>query len=131
MNSYERTTALQEQAYTGARQHFAEHLKQFNDGCDAVHHLERNLTVTANDAFRAALQSSGRFFQTDDGAEWQHGVDLMENVSLCHRRTAAGFQFAVVECLPLKSGALTEVLNSGHDVRKVLQTFTRDHRQVF
>jgi hypothetical protein len=47
MNYYERPTALQERAYAGATLHFAEHLKQLNAGCDAVHHLERNLTMTA------------------------------------------------------------------------------------
>jgi hypothetical protein len=131
MNYYERPTALQEQAFTEARQHFAEHLKQFNADCEAVHNLERNLAQTATDAFKAALQSSGRVIQTDGGAEWQHGVELMKNISLCHRHTAAGLQFAVVESLPLKSGEITEVLNSGHDVREVLQAFARDQRQVF
>ena len=50
--------------------------------------------------------------------------------SICHRRTAAGLEFAVVECLPLKSGEMKSVLNSGHKVREVLQTFMRDQRQV-
>jgi hypothetical protein len=48
----------------------------------------------------------------------------------CHRRTAAGLEFAVVECLPLKSWEMKDVLNSGHDAREVLQTFVRDQRQV-
>jgi hypothetical protein len=39
---------------------------------------------------------------------------------------SSGMEFAVVECLPLKSGELKEVLNSGHDASEVLQTFTRD-----
>jgi hypothetical protein len=130
MNYYERPTPLQEQANTEAMQHFAEHLKQFKANCDALQNIDRNLSVTANDAFRAALQSSGRIIQTDDGAQWQHAVDLTGITSVCHRHTAAGLEFAIVECLPLKAGEMKEVLNSGHDVREVLQAFVRDQRQV-
>ena len=130
MNYYERPTPLHEQANTEAIQHFAEHLKQFKANCDALHSIKANLPVTANDASRAALQSSGRIIQTDDGAQWKHAVDLTEITSVCHRRTAAGLEFAIVECLPLKSGEKKDVLNSGHDAREVLQAFTRDQRQV-
>ena len=130
MNYHERPTPLQEQANAEAIQHFAEHLKQFKANCDAIHNIETNLSATANDAFRAALQSSGHLIQTDDGTQWQHAVDLTKITSVCHRRTSAGLEFAVVECLPLKSGELKEVLNSGHDAGEVLQTFARDQRQV-
>jgi urease gamma subunit len=130
MNYYERPTALQEQANTDARQHFAEHLKQFKANSDAIHDIESNLPAAANDAFRDALQSSGHIIQTDDGTQWQHAVDLTKITSVCHRRTAAGLEFAVVECLPLKSGEMKDVLNSGHDVSEVLQAFARDQRQV-
>src|ERR1019366_7856070 len=130
MNYYERPTPLHEQANNEAMQHFAEHLKQFKANYDALHSIEGNLSVTANDAFRAALQSSGRSIQTDDGTQWQHAVDLTNISSVCHRHTASGLEFAVVECLPLKSGEIKEVLNSGHDAREVLQAFTRDQRQV-
>jgi len=130
MNYYERPTPLHEQANAEAIQHFAEHLKQFKANCDALHGIEANLSVTANDAVRAALQSSGRIIQTDDGTQWQHAADLTGITSVCHRRTAAGLEFAVVECLPLKSGEMKEVLNSGHDAREVLQAFMRDQRQV-
>ena len=95
-----------------------------------LHNIESNLPATANDALRAALQSSGRIIQTDDGTQWQHAVDLTKITSVCHRHTAAGLEFAVVECLPLKSGELKEVLNSGHNVSEVLQAFARDQRQV-
>ena len=130
MNYHERPTALQEQAYTEARQHFAEHLKQFRANCDAIHHIESNLPATANDASRAALQSSGRVIQTDDGTQWQHAVDLTKITSVCHRHTSSGLEFAVVECLPLKSGEMKDVLNSSHDASEVLQIFARDQRQV-
>lgn len=130
MNCYERPTPLQEQANAEARQYFAEHLKQFKANCDAIHNIESNLPATANDAFRAALQLSGRAILTDDGTQWQHAADLTKITSVCHRRTAAGLEFAVIECLPLKSSELKEVLNSGHDVSEVLQVFVRDQRQV-
>jgi hypothetical protein len=131
MNYYERPTPLQEAAYVEARQHFGEHMKQFKAECESLHNLERNFTVMANDAFKAALQSSGRLVRTDDGTEWQHGVELMKNVSLCHRRATAGLEFAVVESLPLKGKEMKEVLNSGPHVRKVLRTFASDQREVF
>ena len=130
MNYHERPTALQEQAYTEARQHFAEHLKQFRANCDAIHNIESNLPATANDASRAALQSSGRVIQTDDGTQWQHAVDLTKITSVCHRHTSSGLEFAVVECLPLKSGEMKDVMNSSHDASEVLQIFARDQRQV-
>jgi len=130
MNYYQRPTPLHEQANTEAIQHFAEPLKQFKANCDALQNIERNLSMTANDASRAALQSSGRIIQTGDGAQWQHAVDLTGITSVCHRRTAAGLEFAVVECLPLESGEMKDVLNSGHDMREVLQAFTHDQRQI-
>jgi hypothetical protein len=43
MNYHERPTPFQEQAYTEARQHFAEHLKQFKANCDAIRYIESNL----------------------------------------------------------------------------------------
>ena len=110
---------------------FAEHLKQFKANCDVLHSIENgNPAVMANDASGAALHSSGRAIQTDDGVQWQHAVDLTEVTSVCHRRTAAGLEFAIVECLPLKSGEKKDVLNSGLDAQEVLQAFTRDQRQV-
>src|SRR5208282_4529595 len=130
MNYYERPTPLQEQANSEARQHFAEHLKQFKANCDAIHNIESNLPATANDAFRAATQSAGRVIETDDGTQWRHAIDLTKITSVCHRHTSAGLEFAVVECLPFKSGEMKDVLSSGHDASEVLQTFARDQRQV-
>jgi hypothetical protein len=130
MNYYERPTPLQEQANIEAMQHFAEHLKQFKANCDALRNIECNLSTTANDALKSALLSPGRGIQTDDGAQWQHDGDLSNVTSICHRRTAAGLEFAVVECLPLKSGEMKDVLNSSHSIRDVLRAFTHDQRQV-
>jgi len=130
MNS-KKPTMLEESANTEAITVFAEQLKQFKAHCQSVHNVEANLTRLGDIAFNAALESSGRLIQTDDGAQWQHGVDLMENVSICHRHKVAGFEFAVVERLPLKSGEAKDILmDSDHSVREVLKTFTRDERQV-
>ena len=131
MNYYERPTLLQERAYTEARQQFVEHLNQFKANCDALHSIEANLSVTANDVSKAARQASGRIIQTDDGTLWQHDVDLTRITSVCHRHTPAGLEFAVVECLPLKSGEMKDVLTLGNDATEVLQQFARDQRQVF
>ena len=131
MNFHERPTLLQETAYTEARQHLAEHLNQFKAECESLQNLERNLPMLGNEAFKAALlRTPGPIIQTDDGTEWRQDVELMKNVSVCHRRTAAGLEFAVVESLPLKSGEMKEAFNTGHSVREVLQTFARDQRQV-
>jgi hypothetical protein len=128
--NYQRPTELHEKANAEAMAVFAEHLKQFKKICENLHNLERNLPATANTTTQAALQSSGCTIQADDGTEWQHNVELMKSFSVCHRRTAAGLEFAVMESLPLKSGERKEVLNSGHNAQEVLQTFARDQRQV-
>ena len=127
--NYQRPTELHEKANADAMTVFAEHMSQFKGVCDVLRDIEGNLSAIGNDALKAALLSPGRVIQTD-GAEWQHDVDLSKITSVCHRRTAAGLEFAVVECLPLKSGELRSVLNSGHNVREVLREFMRDQRQV-
>jgi urease gamma subunit len=105
-------------------------MNQFNVNCGALHNIERNLSATADEALRAAQLSSGRVIQTDDGAQWQHDVDLTDRTSICHQRPTTGLKFAIVECLPLKSREMRDVLNSGNNVKDVLQSFVRDQRQV-
>lgn len=129
--SYQRPTQLHEKANTEAMIIFAEHLKQFRAHCQELHHVEQNLATLGNTAFKAAMESSGQAVQIDNGDQWRHCVDLMKNVSVCHRRAAADFEFAIVERLPLKSGETKNVLmDSNSDVRELLRTFTRDQRQV-
>jgi hypothetical protein len=130
MKYNERPTALQESAAVETNAAFAEHLNQFKDACDTLRDIEQNLSTIGNDSFKAALLSPGRVIQTDDGTEWRHGIDLSKITSVCHRRVAGKIEFAVIECLPLPSGEAKEVLNSGHNVREVLQAFMRDQRQV-
>lgn len=130
MNNYRRPTALEESANAEAMVVFADQMAQFKAHCDALRNIERNLPMTVSDALKAAQVSSGRVIQTDDGTKWQHGINLTNVTSVCHRRTPAGLEFAVVECLPMKSRERKEVLNSGYDIKDVLQTFVGDQRQV-
>lgn len=116
MNNHRRPTALEESANAEAMIVFADQMTQFNAHCDVLRNIERNLPMTVNDALKAAQVSSGRVIQTDDGTEWQHGINLTNVTSVCHRRTPAGLEFSVVECLPMKSRERKEVLNSGHNV---------------
>lgn len=128
--NYQRPAELHEKANAEAMIVFAEHTSQFKGVCDALREIESNLSMMGNDALKAALLSPGRVIQTGDGTQWQHDLDLTKITSICHRRTATGVEFAVIECLPLKSGEVKDVLNSGHNVRDVLQAFMRDQRQV-
>ena len=130
MNYYEQPTALQESANAEAMAVFAEHMNQFKGICHALRDIEGNLAAIGQGALRAALHSSGRAIQTDDGTLWQHGVDLTNLTSVCHRQTPAGLEFAVIECLPLKSAEIKTALNNGRDLGKVLRSFMHDQRQV-
>ena len=116
--NYQRPTELHEKANAEAMVVFAEHMSQFNANCGALRNIERNLSATADEAFRAAQVSSGRIIQTDDGAQWQHDLDLTERTTVCHQRSTKGLEFAIVECLPLKSREMRDVLNSGDRCRR-------------
>lgn len=130
MDNYRRPTALEESANAEAMIVFADQMTQFKAHCGTLRNIERNLPMTVSDALKATQVSSGRVIQTDDGTDWQHGINLTNVTSVCHRRTPAGLEFAVVECLPLKSREMKEVLNSGQNVGDMLQSFIRDQRQV-
>jgi hypothetical protein len=104
MKYNERRIQLEETANADALTVFEEQTRQFNAYCKGDHHVEANLATLRNIAFHAALESSGGAIKTNDGTKWQHGVDLMENTSICHRHTGAGLEFGVVECMPMKSG---------------------------
>lgn len=130
MNYYQQPTELHEKANAEAMDVFAEHMSQFKGVCEVLRSIEGNLAAIGNDVLKAASLSPDRVIQTDDGAQWQHDVDLSKITSICHRRTTVGVEFAVVESLPLKTGEMKDVLNSGHNLREVLQAFMRDQRQV-
>jgi len=131
MKHYERPTQLEETANAEAMTVFAEQTKQFNAHCQCIHHVEANLATLGNTAFHAALESSGRAIQTNDGTKWQHGVDLMENTLICHRRTSADLEFGIIECMPMKSNEAKNILmDSAHSVRELLKRFTSNERQL-
>jgi hypothetical protein len=133
MNHDQKPTMQQEQAAVEVKTAFAEHLNQFNASCDAIRDIEGHQSAIANEAFKSALLPSdqNRTIQTDDGTEWRHDLDLSKISSVCHRRVADQIEFAVVESLSLKPGMeMRDVLNHGDNVRKVLQDFIRDQRQV-
>jgi urease gamma subunit len=130
MNHNHIPTEQEEQVAVETNAAFSKQMQQFKDVCGVIHDLESNLTTIGNEAFKAALLSLGRAIQTDDGMEWRHDLDLSKITSICHRRTEAGLEFAVVECLPLPSGETKEVLNRGHNVRDVLREFIHDQKQV-
>src|SRR5208282_4899918 len=94
-----RLTALEEQAYAEAREHFAEHLKQFLVSREAVERLERNIAKTALAANMAASKPTPKenIIPVDGSGQWHKNVDLMDNICLCHRPITGGAEYAVVE----------------------------------
>jgi hypothetical protein len=93
-----------------------------------AHHVEANLATLGNIAFHAALESSGGAIQTNDGTKWQHGVDLMENTSICHRHSGVGLEFGVVECMPMKSGEAKNALMNIEHLENDIVEQVKEHR---
>jgi hypothetical protein len=124
-----RPTETEDKAHVEAVRHFAEHLKQFPASRDAVKHLERDATKTAQ-AVLAVAQGTppGSPLLTDDGAQWRKSVDLFDNIFLCHRSTASGMEYAVVEHFP--ANGRNEIWNRGRNAMEVLKAFTHDQRQA-
>lgn len=123
-----RPTPQEEQAYTEARSCFAEHLKQFPVSQDAVKKLERNLAKTSLAMNIAASQPSSpvSVIQTDEGS-WNKSTDLFDNIVACHRRTAAGVEYAVVEQFP---NGTNEIWTQGRNAIEVLRAFAGEERHV-
>ena len=123
-----RPTPLEEQAHAEARTHFADHLKQFPASQGAIKELERNLATLASEMNVAAARSwsPDDVIQADDGA-WHKSTGLFDNIVACHRRTAAGVEYAVVEQFP--SGT-NEVWAKGYNAIEVLRAFTGEDRHA-
>jgi len=123
-----RPTPLEEQAHAEARTHFADHLKQFPASQAAVKKLEQNLATLASEMNMATAPSSSpdAVIQADDG-EWHKSTGLFDNIVACHRRTAAGVEYAVVEQFP--SGT-NEVWAKGYNAIEVLRAFTTEDRHA-
>ena len=125
-----RPTALEDQAYAEARQHFAEHLKQFPVSRQAVERLERNIAKTTLAANMAASKPTPKenIIQVDGDGQWHKSVDLMDNVCLCHHPITGGAEYAVVEHFPARS--TNEIWNRGWNAVEVLKAFAQEQRQA-
>ena len=67
-------------------------------------------------------------FQTADGIQWNGGIALLDNISLCHRRTEQGIEFGIVQRCPFNG--INEIVKRGNKVTDVLRTFARELRQA-
>jgi len=124
-----RLTTLEEQAYAEAKEHFAEHLKQFPASRLAVERLERDMAKIAWAASMAASQiPAANPIAIDDGKPWFRDVGLMDNIYLCHRPITGGVEYAVVEHFP--AGNRNEIWNRGWNAGEVLKTFVQEQRQA-
>ena len=121
-------STLAEQAYTEAEYIFVEYLKQSPVSRKAVERIERNIVKLALAANRAALKPVENDVQADDGAAWHRGVDLMDNIFLCHREIIGGTKFAVVEYFPAHD--TNEIWNEGPDATQVLRVFVNEQRRA-
>jgi hypothetical protein len=123
-----RPTALEEQAHAEARQHFAEHLKQFPVSREALERLERNIAKTALAANMAASKPTENVIQTNDGTQWHKSVGLMDNICLYHHPITGGAEYAVVEHFPARG--TNEIWNRGWNAEEVLKAFAQEQRQA-
>src|SRR3990170_4641369 len=107
-----RPTETEDKAHVEAVRHFAEHLKQFPASRDVVKHLERDAAKTALAVLAVAQRAPlGSPILTDDGVQWCKSIDLFANISVCHRSTASGMEYAVVEHFP--ANGRNEIWNRG------------------
>ena len=121
-------STLAEQAYTEAEYIFVEYLKQSPVSRKAVERIERNIVKLALAANRAALKPVENDVQADDGATWHRGVELMDNIFLCHREIVGGTKYAVVEYFPTHD--TNEIWNQGRDATQVLRVFVNEQRRA-
>jgi hypothetical protein len=126
--SSHRPTEIEDQAHAEAVRYFAEQLKQFPASRDAVKRLERDIAKIA----LAILADSRRPLEpnpiiTDDGTQWRKSVGLFDSTFVCHRQTATGTEYAIVEQFP--SGT-NEIWTKGRNAIEVLKAFTHDQRQA-
>jgi len=127
-----RPTALEEQAYSETKEQFAEHVRQFGLGQDAIENLERNMFGVARSVTEAASRRTGHGDTplAGDGLKWNRCFDLFDNICVCHRPTGAGLEFSVVERCGLKPLERCEVLVRGCDPLELLRTFIASQREV-
>ncbi|PYJ63904.1 MAG: hypothetical protein DME24_00470 [Verrucomicrobia bacterium] len=124
-----RPTEIEDQAHVETVRHFAEPLKQFPTSRDAVKHLERDVAKTALDVLAASQRPpQGNPLLADDGSQWHESIHLFDNIFVCHRPTANGTEYAVVEHFP--ANGRNEICSRGRNAVEVLKAFTHDQRQA-
>ena len=125
-----RPSDIEEKAHAEATRHFAEHLRQFPASQDALKQLERNATKTALAVSAAASHptAQGSPILADDGTQWHKGNDLFDNIFVCHRLSATGAEYAVVEHFP--ANGRNEIWTTGRNAEEVIRAFAREERQA-
>jgi len=127
---HRRPTEQEDKAHAEAVRHFAEHLKQFPVGREAIERLERDVAKIALAANMAAAKPTPqpKVILADDGAQWHKIVDLMDNIHFCYRPISYGAEYAVVEHFPARG--TNEIWNRGWNAGDVLKSFTHEQRQA-
>jgi len=125
-----RPSDIEEKAHAETMRHFAEHLQQFPASQAAVKQLERNAAKTALAISTAASRptAQGNPIMADDGTQWRKGDDLFDNIFVCHRSSATGTEYAVVEHFP--ANGRNEIWTTGRNAEEVLRAFTHEERQA-
>jgi hypothetical protein len=114
-------------AHSEAMQYFADQLKQFPANWETVKHLEQDIAKIALAVLAVSNRSSnGSLVMADDGSQWHKSIDLFDNILVCHRDTAHGMEYAIVEST--RPGA-NEIATKGRNAVDVLKTFIHDKRR--
>lgn len=123
-------TRLEDEAHRAMIREFSEQMEQFAVARTAVGDFEKNATYFAKEAGEAARNQSAISVVADDGNQWNMGRELMDKVYLCHRSTASGVEFAIVERLDAKSQVSHNVLAQGSKPAEILRDFANGQRDV-
>lgn len=123
-----RPTSLEDEAHRVTIREFSDQIKQFSAAQSAVGDFEKNAARIDQEAGEAACNQSGTFVVADDGNQWYVGRELMDTVHLCHRSTASGVEFAIVERLDMKSQVSHDVLAQGSKADEILRDFAKSQR---
>jgi len=132
MNTFtdRRPSDIEEKAHVEAMRHFAGHLQQFPASQVAVKQFERNAAKTALAVSVAASRppAEGNPIMADDGTQWRKSVDLFDNIFVCHRSSATGTEYAVVE--HFRANGRNEIWTTGRNAEEVLRAFAREEQQA-
>lgn len=120
---------MEERAYDDIKEYFSEHVKLYPTNHHSVERLERDMARIAVAANMAASKKIPTNPVTIDGDhEWFKDIDLMTHIYLCHRASARGVEFAVVEYFP--GSSRNEIRHRGPNVVELLRSFLREQRHA-